>query len=140
MSDSYPSLFIDTGAWIALNEKEDMHHKEARSFVSRNKEGDLNFGPIHTSDMILQETYTFLLYNYNQEAAIDIVERILDSNVIIHPFNNLDFRDIWAMIADERSELSFVDWSTVGFMGEYDIKHLFTFDKDFEGFDLEVLP
>lgn len=140
MSDSYPSLFIDTGAWIALNEKEDTHHKEARSFVRRNKKGDLNFGPIHTSEMILQETYTFLLYNYNQEAAVDIIESILDSNVILHPFHNLDFKEIWDMITYEKSNLSFVDWSTVAIIKEYDIGHLFTFDKDFKRFDLEVLP
>lgn len=127
----YPPLFIDTSAWIALNEKKDSHHKKARVFVKENKSGELNFGQIHTSEMILQETYTFLLYNYNYRAATEIVGGILESNVIIHPLGSLTFQEIWKSVSERKNGLSFVDWSTVWYMEKYGIDHIFTFDGDF---------
>lgn len=140
MGENYPSIFVDTSAWIALNEKKDAHHKDAKRFAESNRKEDLNFGPIHTSEMILQETYTFLRYNYNYDAAVDIVEKISDSKVIIHPFNSLEFEEIWKRIKNEKNQLSFVDWSTVRYMDDYDIQHVFTFDGDFEEMGYKVLP
>ena len=140
MVENYPTLFVDTSAWIALNEKKDSHHKAARNFVERNKNGEFDFGSLHTSDMILQETYTFLLYNYNHNAAVDIVESILDSEVIIHPFRSVDFKDIWTRVKKEKNKLSFVDWSTVSYMEDYGIRYVFTFDGDFDKLGYNVMP
>ncbi|MFO7991984.1 MAG: PIN domain-containing protein [Thermoplasmata archaeon] len=140
MAGDYPSIFIDTSAWIALNEKKDKHHEEARSFVDRNKKNELSFGSIHTSEMVLQETYTFLRYNYNYDAAVDIVERVLNSNVIIHPFSSLNFKVVWNRLKREENKLSFVDWSTAVYMDEYDIGHIFSFDDDFKSLGYIVMP
>ncbi|MDP6155166.1 MAG: PIN domain-containing protein [Candidatus Thermoplasmatota archaeon] len=136
----YPPIFIDTSAWVALNEKKDIHHKKARSFIEKNKNGELNFGPIHTSELVLQETYTFLLYNYNYRAAMDIMGRILQSNVIIHPFNSLNFLNIWENIEERKTKLSFVDWSIVTYMKKYGINYIFTFDSDFSKIGYEKVP
>lgn len=140
MSENYPPLFIDTGAWIALNEKKDTYHEKARKFIEKNKKDELNFGPVHTSEMVLQETYTFLLYNYNYEAAVEIIDYILDSEVIIHPFSSLNFEEIWDGINDEKKDLSFVDWSTMVYMDRYHIEHIFTFDGDFGDVGYNVMP
>ena len=136
----YPSIFIDTSAWVALNEKKDAYHHEARSFIEKIKKGEFNFGLIHTSDLILQETYTYLLYNYNYIAAVDIVNRILQSNIIIHPFNSLQFDEIWKKIEHDKKKFSFVDWSTVMYMEKYNIKHIFTFDSAFLSVGFEKYP
>ncbi len=136
----YPPLFIDTSAWIALNQKKDSHHERAKTFVETNKGGDVAYGPIHTSEMVLQETYTFLLYNYNHGAAKEIVEKILRSNVIIHPFNSQDFSGIWNRITERKSMLSFVDWSIVALMERYSIGHIFTFDGDFTRLGFMKVP
>jgi len=136
----YPSIFIDTSAWVALNEKNDSYHKDAKSFIEKIKKGELNFGLIHSSDLILHETYTYLLYNYNYMAAVDIVNKILQSNIIIHPFNSLQFDEVWKKIEHDKSELSFVDRSTIMYMEKYDIKHIFTFDSDFLSVGFEKYP
>lgn len=140
MPGDYPSIFIDTSAWIALNEKKEKHYEEAKSFVDRNKKKEFSFGSIHTSEMILQETYTFLRYNYNYDAALDIVERVLKSNIIIHPFSSLNFEEVWNRLKREENKLSFVDWSTVVRMEDYDIKHVFSFDGDFKKLGYIVMP
>ena len=138
--EHYPSIFIDTSAWVALNQKKDTYHKEAKSFIEKIKKGELNFGLIHSSELILQETYTYLLYNYNCMAAVDIVNRILQSNIIIHPLNSLKFNEVWKKIENDKRELSFVDWSTVIYMEKYNIKHIFTFDSDFLSVGFEKYP
>lgn len=140
MTQNFPSLFIDTSAWIALNEKRDTNHELAQSFVEKNKKGHYDFGQVHTSDMILQETYTFLRYNYNYDAAVEIVNNIKDSNIIIHPFNSMDFGEVWNEIVEKENKLSFADWSTTVYMGKYDINYIFTFDGDFQGSGFKVLP
>ncbi len=134
---SKSSIFIDTGAWVALNEKRDKHHDRAVSFIKRIRNGDLNFGHIHTSDFIIQETYTYLLHNYSYRAAVDIVNRIRDSNIIIHPFN-LRFEQVWDRI--EESEASFVDWTSICYMEKYGISHIFTFDSDFSRSGIRIHP
>lgn len=53
-------LFIDTGAWIALNNKKDVYHKDA---VYANKNFlDNNYFYV-TSDYVLDETYTLRRYD-----------------------------------------------------------------------------
>lgn len=136
----YPPLFIDTSAWVALNEKKDSHHEKAKAFVELNRRGEMVFGPTHTSALVLQETYTFLHYNYNYRAAVDIVESIMRSNVIIHPFNSLDFTGIWHRVTERKMGLSFVDWSIVALMEQYSIEHIFTFDGDFSPVGLVKVP
>ena len=136
----YPSIFVDTSAWVALNEKKDTYHKKAKSFLEKIKKGELSFGPIHTSDFVLQETYTYLLYNYNYRAAVDIINRIHQSNVIIHPFNSLQFDNVWVKIESEERELSFVDWSTNMYMEKYNIRHIFSFDSDFSKLGFQRYP
>ena len=136
----YPPLFIDTSAWVALNEKKDAHHEKARSFIEMNNKGELKFGPLHTSDLVLQETYTFFLYNYHYEAAVDVVGKILESNVIVHPFASSNSHEIWDNTLERKTKLSFVDWSIVAYMKRYGIKHIFTFDGEFSKLGYERVP
>ena len=136
----HPSIFIDTSAWVALNERRDTYYEKAKLFVEKIKKGELIFGPIHTSDFILKETYTYLLYNYNYTVAVDIINKIYRSNVIIHPFNSLQFDEVWKKIKTEERKLSFVDWTTVMYMEKYNILHVFSFDSDFSKVGFQRLP
>lgn len=141
MSDrKFPSIFIVASACVALNEEKDSYHKKAKTFIRKIKDGEYNFVPIHTSEFILLETYTYLNYNYNYRAEVDIVDRIKDSNLIIHPFSSIQFDDIWKNIKDPENELSFVDGTTVRYMEKYDIHHIFSFDSDFSKFNLLRYP
>ena len=53
-------VFIDTGAWIALNNMKDKYHEDA---VNANKHFLDNGYFYVTSDYILDETYTLLRYD-----------------------------------------------------------------------------
>jgi len=53
-------LFIDTGGWVALNNKKNKHHKDA---VEANRDFlDSDFFYV-TSEYILNETYTLLRFD-----------------------------------------------------------------------------
>ena len=54
-------IFVDTGAWIAIEDRKDVHHKKAMDFknkilVSRSR--------LITTNYVLDETYTLMLVNY----------------------------------------------------------------------------
>ncbi len=58
---------IDTGAWIALNNKKDKHHIAA---ITANKHF-LDSGYFYvTSDYIMDETYTLLRYDIGHEKTV----------------------------------------------------------------------
>ena len=102
------NIFIDTSAWIALENKRDIHFKEAITFKEeiRNKSYRL-----YTSNFVLDETYTLLLANVGYEKTIEFAKRIRG------------LRDkFW----------SFTDCTSKAIMELLDIKEGFTFDKDFE--------
>jgi len=59
-------LFIDTGAWIALNNKKDEQHQDA---VNANKDfPDKGYFYV-TTDYILDETYTLLRFKASRIAS-----------------------------------------------------------------------
>lgn len=68
-------LFIDTGAWVALNNKKDKHHKNA---VKDNRDF-LDSGYFYlTSDYILDETYTLLRFDVGHKKAVEFGYEIKD--------------------------------------------------------------
>ena len=61
-------LFVDTGAWVALNNKKDKYHSEA---VRANKDF-LDKGYFYiTSGYVLDETYTLLRYDVGHKRAVE---------------------------------------------------------------------
>jgi len=132
-------LFVDTGAWIALNMERDHLRSRAREFITEATSGG-GYGNFHTSEFILQETYTYVLYRYGQTKALELLQRIAASEVIVHPFGTLEFTDVIDGMSREPTKLSFVDWTSVLLMERYSIKHIFSFDSDFDTLGFERVP
>ncbi|MEK6681864.1 MAG: PIN domain-containing protein [Nitrospirota bacterium] len=129
------NIFIDTSAWIALENKRDIHFKEAITFKEeiRNKSYRL-----YTSNFVLDETYTLLLANVGYEKTIEFAKRIrgLRSKGVLHIIQVTEEIEDSAWIIFERFNKdkfwSFTDCTSKAIMELLDIKEGFTFDKDFE--------
>jgi predicted nucleic acid-binding protein len=136
------SLFFDTSAWVALNEANDPHHAEAVDFMNEVRSGERPYAWAHTSELVLQETYTFLAYNYGVPSAHRVLERIRGASVTIHSLGDVPFEEVLARA--ERFEgpkpLSFVDWSVVVALERLPSAHLFTFDAGFARHGVTVVP
>ncbi|MEK7289165.1 MAG: PIN domain-containing protein, partial [Planctomycetota bacterium] len=66
-------VFIDTSAWVALENKKDTHYEDAITFKYEitNKRYRL-----YTSNFVLDETYTLLLANVGYEKTVEFSKRI----------------------------------------------------------------
>src|SRR3989344_8748690 len=68
-------VFIDTGAWLALEIKNDVNHRDARKFVDFIKK---RRALLFTNTLVLSETYTRLIYDVSLTAAKKFHEKIIE--------------------------------------------------------------
>jgi predicted nucleic acid-binding protein len=66
-------IFIDTSAWVALENKRDIHYNEAVTFRDEIKNKRYR---LFTSNFILDETFTLCLANLGYEKTIECARRI----------------------------------------------------------------
>jgi hypothetical protein len=66
-------IFVDTGAWVALADKDDAHHSEAVSLFP-----DIlnDHRSLITSNLVIAESYILILHNLGYKAAIQYLDGI----------------------------------------------------------------
>ncbi len=134
------SIFIDTGIFIAYVNKRDEHHTTAAHLVKdimKNK-----YGAAFTSDMVFDESMTFILYKTGDIGkAINVRDLILgNGEKDVQRFMALIFVDgdilekSWnTFVKYAGKRLSFTDCSTIELMKTRGIEHLASFDGGFDG-------
>jgi predicted nucleic acid-binding protein len=134
------SIFIDSGVFIAYVNKRDEHHASATRLVEdvmKNK-----YGAAFTSDMVFDESMTFILYKTGDiSKAISVRDLIVGSgekdiprimNLLFVDENILEKSwDVFIKYAGKR--LSFTDCSTIELMKNRNIEYLASFDGGFDG-------
>jgi uncharacterized protein len=123
-------IFVDSSAWIALADKDDLHHKEAASaYVAILK----NFKTLITNNLVLAETYIVLLKELGHAAAIQFLERTKASPRISILFSNesieMEAQAILSKYIDQ--DFSYTDVVCFAMMKRNKIKKAFSFDKHF---------
>ncbi len=128
-------IFIDTSAWVALENRKDIHYEHAVAFRDeiRNKHYRL-----FTSNFVLDETYTLLLANVGFERTIATGKRIrqLKDTGLLHVIRvTEDIEDsAWEIFERYNRDKfwSFTDCTSKVIMELLDIKESFSFDRNFE--------
>ncbi len=140
------SVFIDTGIFIAYVNKRDEHHTSATRLIEdvmKNK-----YGAAFTSNMVFDETVTFILYKTGDiSKAISTRDFILGNEEKSIPrFMNLIFVDgdtlekSWnTFVKYAGKRLSFTDCSTIEMMKARGIDYLASFDGGFDGVVMRLL-
>lgn len=128
-------IFIDTSAWVALENKKDIHYYEAIAFKEEIKTKHYR---LYTSNFIMDETYTLLLANIGYEKTIEFARRIkeLKNKGLLHIIQVTENIEEAGWIIFERFNKdkfwSFTDCTSKAIMEILDINESFSFDKDFE--------
>ncbi len=134
------SVFIDAGIFIAYINKRDEHHTSATRLIEdvmKNK-----YGAAFTSDMVFDETVTFILYRTGDIGkAISARDFILGNEEKSIPrFINLIFVDgdtmekSWnTFVKYAIKRLSFTDCSSIELMKARGIDYLASYDGGFDG-------
>jgi predicted nucleic acid-binding protein len=130
--------FADTSFWYALGDRDDRHHRQARSLGASARRSQ-----ILTSNHVTGETWTLVRRRMGHQIALSVIELISRlSNVEVVHVDEAAERDAWDWLRnhDER-EYSFVDATSFALMRARGIREALAFDGDFTaaGF-VEVRP
>lgn len=131
-------VFIDTSAWIALYDRGDKYHKNAKKIwaeiISKKKQ-------IYTTFDILDETITLLRFRVGYKSSVGFGESVFESKIIniIEISTELRIKawEFYNKFSDKK--LSFTDCTSFAAMSLLDIAKSFTFDKHFLQVGFSVL-
>lgn len=135
-------LFIDTGAWVALNNKKDKHHKDS---VKANKDF-LDGGYFYvTNDYVLDEAYTLLRLDVGHKRAVEFGYEIKDlqknKKIYVFHVNQVVLDKAWEIFEKySDKDFSFTDCTSFAVMEMLKINEAFSFDRHFEQYGFIRLP
>jgi predicted nucleic acid-binding protein len=124
------SVFIDSGAWIALALSRDPLHGQAREQWSLLHHARAK---LHTSVPVVIETFTFLDSNANRDVALAWRESIYSrGTATILPCEVEDLKRSWEYFRRaDLHKLSAVDATSFAIMKRARIRRAYTFDHHF---------
>ena len=135
-------VFVDTGAFYARSDEDDEHHRIATQVFSDIRSGVLPFKPIYTSQSVLSELATLLLYKLGHKDAVRALTAIKESESInVLSVGKPTFEaTLDRFINYNDQQISFVDHTSAILSDERDIDHIFAFDSDFRTLDFSLIP
>src|SRR3990167_5792905 len=122
---SQENIFIDTGAWVALADRDDKYHRQAVSvYPSLLK----SCRTLVTSNLVVAESYVLVL-----QAAMSFLEKIHASPRILKIYSNeeieSDAKNILLKYTDQ--DFSYTDAVSFAIMRMQRLEKVFCFDKHF---------
>lgn len=121
---------MDTGAFLAIENRRDAHHVEAVAERDRLlATGEL----LVTTDYVLDETFTLLSVRASRSLAVEFGEAVRASRFLHVEYLTPDLLEaawqIFKTFADK--EFSFTDCTSFAFMERHGIVAAFSFDRHF---------
>jgi predicted nucleic acid-binding protein len=121
-------IFADTSFWVALRNRRDAHHEDAKRLLTEHAGTQLT-----TTNHVRGETWTYLRRRSGHNGAVgflDVIERS-PRITVARVSDEAEQRALaWLRIHDER-EYSFVDATSFIVMGARRIREALAFDGDF---------
>jgi predicted nucleic acid-binding protein len=127
-------VFIDTGVFVAANNRSDKNHERASELMKQALEG--KFGEIFTSDYVIDESITTALARTrDHRIAISTGSFIIGSPRIQKIYTNVsDFETAWAKFQKlGKKPMSFTDCVSLSHIDKRKIERIMSFDSDFDG-------
>ena len=123
-------IFVDTGAWLALNDKQDQFHKRSIESMARIQKDKIE---LMTSDFVFDESLTFIRYRSSHQAAVLFGSSLLNSSIVTvasvdKELLHLSF-DLFQKYKDQ--DFSLTDCSSFVLMKRLKLTTCFTYDSHF---------
>ncbi len=129
---------MDSSAWLALDYKNDQHHKKAVAKSSEIKKRKIG---MITSEYVIDETLTLIRHRTSHHAAVVFGEAVFNSNIVrVEEVKEDDRRKAWDIFKKYHDKkLSFTDCTSFALMQRMRLLKAFTFDKHFRQMGIEVI-
>ena len=134
-------ICVDTGAWIALSDRKDQHHRDAVAIYTRLKRQRER---LLTTDYWVDETVTRLRYDLSHSSAVkflDFIERAEETGVLtVVEIDRTLFQEAKRLFRQYNSaKLSFTDCTSFAVCQMYKISEAFAFDQHFTMIGMTLL-
>lgn len=135
-------LFLDSGAFIARALIDDRYHRAAEDTFTRISRGELPYRQMYTSNYVIDETLTFLLYQGGPRIALDFLDRARSSPIlhILRVTEDVEKQADRFFRRFATSRVSYTDCTSKVLMEREDIDTAFTFDRDFALLGIRRIP
>jgi len=135
-------LFIDTTAFVALEDEDDKEHKTALDYREKIRQGETPFRALYTSNHILDEVFTLLRLKLSHQVAVAFEENIKCSKILrilrVTPEIENVAWNIFKKCSDK--DFSFTDCTSFALMEQEAMSTAFTFDKHFQQYGFQTVP
>ncbi len=135
-------LFLDSSAFIARALDRDEYHDAAVETFTALSRGQLPYRLFYTSNFVIDETVTFMLYDAGPRLAVAALENLRKSSLL----RILHVSEADEAMADETfrrfasSRVSYTDCTTKVLMEREGIEAAFSFDRDIEVLGFARIP
>jgi predicted nucleic acid-binding protein len=128
MKDS--TIFVDTGAWYALADRTDQHHKRA---VKKYPALLRQYPHLTTTNLVVAETYFLVRRVLGHQPAISFLENLSSSPRITKIYSDLtlEFKAETILAKYQDQDFSYTDAVSFAVMRELKIGKAFAFDSHF---------
>ena len=132
------NIFVDTSAWLAMNDKNDQYFSQAGEKIREIKAKRIE---LVTSEYIIDESITLIRFRISYNSAMIFGDSILNSNIIkILDVTKSDRQKAWEIFKKYRDkELSYTDCISFTLMKSNRIERAFTFDEHFKQIGFKII-
>lgn len=135
-------LFLDSGSLIGRTLANDANHEAAADLFRRISEREVPYEHLFTSNFVVDETATFLLYRAGPRPALEVLAwarespnlRVLHVSEDVEAAADREFRRF------APSRVSYTDCTTKVLVERESIDAVFSFDRDIEVMGLSRIP
>ena len=129
-------IFVDTAAWYALVDSDDVDHAAAAAFLAANTL------PLITTNLVFSESVTLIRYRIGHGTAHSFGQKLKESSfvrmVAVTPADEERAWEVFTKYQDQ--DFSFVDCTSFAVMERMKLATAFTFDRHFSVMKFAVVP
>jgi len=132
-------IFVDTGAWIAIADKNDQYAKIATKFYTNLI---IQRSNLFTSNLVLVETFNLLSRTIGSKSTTKFGDA-LKTNVFltVESITLVDWERGWRIFGKyDDKDFSFTDCTSFALMERLKVKSAFAFDVHFRQYGFSVFP
>jgi uncharacterized protein len=133
------TLFVDSGAWYALTDRSDRHHRQAIEFY---RQIFKDFQQLITTNLVFAETFTLIRRGLGHAPGVSFLNNLSASPRVMKIFSDPEIEEhAQAIIRQYKDQdFSYTDAVSFALMEQKNITQAFTFDQHFKTAGFEVLP